>query len=176
MKKCSFLLFLLLISSGFLLLTGCYPGSSIVLSNDASLKELNELVKERSVLVTTTDSVYTGDNIIINRDSTVIENYSTIQNLIPLSVTFPTKELVKIQTRNHLVSTFNGFGYGLMIGVVGGVLIGSIGFAASGDPLLLLVTLSALGISGTIMGAVLVTGIGQLEDINITYRFENKSP
>jgi hypothetical protein len=223
MKKCSNLLLLLLITSGFLLLTGCCPGSSIVLSNDASLKELNELVKERSVRVTT-DSVYTDDNIIITRDTTVVENYSTIQNLIPLSgiksitytsnnkppdgyiilkndqsikaqniytlmndsvkydqdittsVIFPTKELVKIQKRNHFASTLNGAGYGLMSGIAVGALIGSIGFAAVGDPLFLVVTLGAVGISGTILGTVIGAGIGQWEDINITYRFENISP
>src|ERR1035437_10178375 len=182
MKKNSSLLFLFLICSGYLLLPGCYPGSSIVLSNDTSLKELNELVKGRSVRVTTTDSVYTGDNIIINRDTTVIENYSTTQYLIPLSsiknitytsnnkppdgyiilkndqsikanniytlindsvryneyittsVIFPTKELIKIQKRNHLASTLNGTGYGLMSGVIAGALIGTIVIVAGGEP------------------------------------------
>jgi hypothetical protein len=195
-----------------------------VLSNDTSLKELNELVRERYVRVTTNDSIYTGDNIIINRDNTVIENYSTTQNLIPLSgiksvtytsnnkppdgyiilrndrsikahniytlindsvrydedittsVIFPTQELVKIQKRNHLASTFNGIGYGLMSGVVTGILIGTIAIVAGGDPYILVVTLGALGISGTILGAVIGAAVGQWEDINVTYRFEGKSP
>ena len=79
------LLYLLLISFGFLMITGCNPHSSIMLSNDASLKKLNDMVKERSVRVTTTDSIYTGNNIIIKRDSTIVENIYTKPKVIPFS-------------------------------------------------------------------------------------------
>jgi|ERR1035438_2582810 hypothetical protein len=77
------ILSLLLLVSGLLLLTGCSPQSSIVLSNDAALKHLNEMVSNVPVRVTTRDSTYTGDNIIITRDSTILENISTKPKVIP---------------------------------------------------------------------------------------------
>jgi uncharacterized lipoprotein YajG len=85
MKKAHMLLSTLLISFGFLILTGCNPHTSIVLSNDAALKKLNDMVKDRNIRVTTTDSIYTGNNIIINRDSTILENISSKPKVIPYS-------------------------------------------------------------------------------------------
>ena len=69
-------LFLFLFISSFLMLTGCNPSSSFVLSDNASLKKLNELEKERPVLVTTLDSIYVGENIKITRDSTTLQNFT----------------------------------------------------------------------------------------------------
>jgi len=233
------LLFLLLICSGFIMVTGCNPHSSIVLSNDASLKKLNDMVKERSVRVTTTDSIYTGENITIKRDSTVIENYSKSPRVIPYSsmknisyvygkefldgyiilnnnqsikaqniviankdtmirfdeiittsVIFPSKDLIKIQRKEHTVSTFNGLGYGCLSGAVAGAivgvfLIGHVGDVpdnsnmpnGSGQATSPVFTATLMGaffgtIGGTLTGAIL----GQWEDIDITYQYEHSSP
>jgi len=43
------------------------------------------MVKDRTVRVTTKDSLYSGNNIIINSDSTVVENISTEPKVIPYS-------------------------------------------------------------------------------------------
>jgi len=84
-KKNRSLFILLLFSSGFLFLTRCNPNSSFVLSNDASLKKLNELEKERPVLVTTFDRIYVGENIKITRDSTTLQNFTIIPNVVSYS-------------------------------------------------------------------------------------------
>jgi hypothetical protein len=77
---------LFLIGLAFVLLTGCNPHSiNIVLSNDASLQRLNDLVQDRTVRVTTKDSIYNGNNILVNNDSTVVENISTEPKVIPYS-------------------------------------------------------------------------------------------
>ena len=234
MKKVNIILFLLLFGPNFLLLVGCNPHNSIVLSNNETLKKLNEMVNERSVRVTTTDSVYTGDNIIINRDSTIVENYSTEKNVISLSsiksiiytsshkppdgiiilkndlsikaqkiymlmkdsvkysedvttsVIFPTKELVKIQKRNHLASTFKGAEYGLLGGLATGAMLGTFvripESAPSAWPAIRLSriqiwigTTCFCGFLGTIAGAIAGAILGQWEDIDIVYNFE-KSP
>jgi hypothetical protein len=72
MKKNSCLIFLLFICFVYLFIPGCSPGS-IVLKDVASLKELNEMVKGSRVRVTTLDSIYEGENILITRDSTTLE-------------------------------------------------------------------------------------------------------
>ena len=79
-------LFQLLIGSGFLMLTGCNPSTSFVLSDDASLKKLNELEYGRPVRVTTLDSIYVGQNIKITPDSTTLENITIKPNVVSLSI------------------------------------------------------------------------------------------
>ena len=77
-------LILFLIGLAFIVLTGCNPHSiNIVLSNDASLQRLNDLVQDRTVRVATKDSIYNGNNILVNNDSTVVENISTVPKVIP---------------------------------------------------------------------------------------------
>ena len=83
-KKSSNFFFILIICSGYLLLPGCSPGS-IVLKDDASLKDLNEMVKERRVRVTTLDSVYEGENILITRDSTTLKYLTTKPKVVTFS-------------------------------------------------------------------------------------------
>jgi len=70
----------------FILITGCSPHNiNFVVSDNASLQKLNELVQDRTVQVITKDSIYSGNNIIINSDSTVVENISTEPKVIPYS-------------------------------------------------------------------------------------------
>jgi energy-converting hydrogenase Eha subunit A len=85
MKIGNNLLLLIIISSRFIFLTGCFPQTNYVLTNEDSIRKLNDMVKERTIRVTATDSVYSGDNIIIKHDTTVVEKYSTIPNTIPSS-------------------------------------------------------------------------------------------
>jgi hypothetical protein len=241
MKKVCALLCRLLISTGFLLLTGCNPHTSIVLSNDAALKKLNDIVKDRNIRVTTLDSIYTGNNIIINRDSTILETISSKPKVIPYSsmkiinyttdnpplngsivlknneqieaqnifisnndtvirfyevsatsVVFPTKSLKKIQTRDHLASTFKGFGYGLLSGVATGAILGTFvgtaentnsgssvpykqGSSDEHQPRSVIWVESTFicGFLGTIAGTLTGAILGQWDDIDITYRFDN---
>jgi len=81
-------LFLLLICSGCLFFPGCSPGS-VVLKNDDSIRKLNEMVRGSRVRVTTLDSIYEGENILVTRDSTTLEiltpnpkvvNFSEVKN------------------------------------------------------------------------------------------------
>jgi len=86
MKKVYNLLFLLLFSAGYPLLTGCNPHNiSIVLTNEASLNKLNEIAKGRTIQVTTPDSVYSGNNIVVSRDSTLVQNIYNKPKVIPFS-------------------------------------------------------------------------------------------
>ena len=77
-------LVLFLISFIFILITGCSPHNiNFVVSDNASLQKLNELVQDRTVMVTTKDSIYSGENIIIKSDSTIVENFGFKPRVIP---------------------------------------------------------------------------------------------
>lgn len=70
----------------FIFITGCNPHNiNIVLSDEASMQRLNELVQDRVVQVTTKDSIYNGNNILVKNDSTVVENISIEPKVIPYS-------------------------------------------------------------------------------------------
>jgi len=86
MKKVYNLLFLLFLGGGFSLLSGCSPHNiSIVLTNEASINKLNEIAKGRTIQVTTPDSVYSGNNIVVTRDSTLVQNILNKPKVIPFS-------------------------------------------------------------------------------------------
>ena len=243
MKITYYLLFLLLFGTGCPLLTGCNPHNiSIVLTNDASLKKLNEIVKERIIRVTTKDSIYTGDNIVVNRDSTLVQNIFNKPRVIPYasmksinyttdrqpldgiielkngneikaqnicisaddsvirfdevlttSAVFPTKELLKIQRRDHLHSTLKGLGYGILGGAAVGAILGTFvgntggneppGLVAQGSnyegtprPVIFIFSTIVCGICGAIIGTVTGAILGQWQDIDITYGYEENSP
>jgi hypothetical protein len=75
---------LLFISFYFILFTGCSPHNiNFVLSDDASIQKLNEMVNERSIRVTTKGNYYSGENIIIDRDSTTVESFTRSPMIIP---------------------------------------------------------------------------------------------
>ena len=76
---------MVLIFSDLLLQTGCSPSNSFVISDDASLKKLNGIEKERPVRVTTLDSIYIGQNIYLTRDSTTLENITIRLEIVSLS-------------------------------------------------------------------------------------------
>jgi hypothetical protein len=97
MKISNCFLFLLLISSGLLMLTGCNLSTGFVLSDDVSLKKLNELENERALMITTLDSIYIGQNIKITRDSTTLENISIKPNSVSYLFVIPTKDITRIQ-------------------------------------------------------------------------------
>lgn len=235
MKKNSCLIFLLFICSVYLLLPGCSTGS-IVLKDDASMKELNEMVEESRVRVTTLDSVYEGENILITRDSTTLEiltakpkvvSFSNIKEIhfnagsnieetiqlkdnqifkarniitsnmdstvrfdamIPEPFIFPTKSITKIQRWGHVNSMFSGMRYGMISGALLGVAVGAVlGSGSTGSSNSgshqgeeIASAISVCIICGGSLGLVVGTGfgatVGQWEDIDIAYRFENKSP
>jgi len=100
----------------FLFFIGC-GHSSFLLSDENSLKELNDIVKEKHVNVTVNDSIYEGDNLNIKRD------YASMELNTPIS--FPTKELKKIKIKDISSSISRGIGYGLGGGMVAGLILGS---------------------------------------------------
>jgi hypothetical protein len=69
----------------FLLLTGCNNASSIVLTNNDSIGNLNKTVKDRFVRVKTLTDVYEGENLIIRSDSAFIRSFPYIPRAIPNS-------------------------------------------------------------------------------------------
>jgi hypothetical protein len=234
MKFSQIVLLIFLISLSFIILTGCSPHNiNFVVSDDASLQKLNEMVQDRDVRVTTTDSIYTGNNIIINSDSTIVENISLKAKVIPYSdmksihytptsqsingiielknnqqiaarniyilnidtvirfneatttsVIFTTNELIKVQRRDHLHSTINGFGLGIAGGIGVGAILGTFvggvspeappgqqqsayGTSTRGDNIL--EGLMAGCILGPIFGATAGAILGQWQDINIHF-------
>jgi metallo-beta-lactamase class B len=106
------ILFLPLLFLFYLLLPGC-SGSAITLDNDASFKELNDMLKDKNVYIITQDSVYEGRDILVRPDSTFINS--------PHSA-FSTKSISKIQPgkgshkSSELVGLAVGAGFGALLG------------------------------------------------------------
>lgn len=118
---------------------------------------------------------------------TISHNDSNIFFDEPFSnrIVIPTKNLVKIQMRNHLASTFKGLGYGILGGAVSGGIIaeftgriddvpdntgrpnGSGQGPSRFENLMGGAILGALG--GAIIGAITGGILGQWEDIYIKY-------
>jgi hypothetical protein len=216
----------------FFLITGCNSTSNVVLTNDDSIRNLNEIVKERFVRVKTANETYEGENLIIGRDSTFINNFPGIPRVIPNSnikeiryssgsnaadvielnnkqilnvynihnsnydtVTtfdeslpvpfgFPTKYLILIQYRNHLISTLTGMGIGLGGGVVAGTILGlEVGLNSTsvsnsgvhrGEDAGIITVLGSCGggLFGALLGGAIGAGLGGWKDINVTVNFE----
>jgi len=238
MKIRHHLYFIILIYSGFILFSGCGSHNiNFVVSDDASIQRLNEMAQGRTIQATTKDSIYSGNNIIIKNDTTVVENISTAPRVIPYSsmksikytterppldgiielknkhqiqaknifianidtvirfdevtttsVVFPTKDLVKIQKRDHLHSTLKGLGYGITIGAGAGAILGSFvgdtggspppelanapvgsNYEGTPRPVIFIFSTIVCGISGAIVGSVTGAILGQWEDINIIF-------
>lgn len=83
MKRNKNFYLLFLICSAFLFLNGCFPHKNIDLTDDNSLRKLNELIKDRALHVKTKGENYFGNNVIVSRDSTLIEDISTRRKTIP---------------------------------------------------------------------------------------------
>ena len=194
------------------------------------------MVKESRVRVTTLDSVYEGENILITHDSTTLEiltatpkvvSFSNIKEIhfnagsnieetiqlkdnqifkarniitsnmdstvrfdamIPEPFIFPTKAITKIQRWGHVNSMFSGMKYGMISGALLGVAVGTVISAGTGgssnsgthhwEDLGSFISGGTLvgGSLGLVVGAGIGAAVGKWEDIDITYRFEEKSP
>jgi hypothetical protein len=77
----------------------------------------NQQINAQNILITDLDSLIRYDEVITT------------------SVLFPTKNLIKIQKRNHFRSTVSGFGYGILGGAGVGAILGTfVGDAEGGTP------------------------------------------
>jgi hypothetical protein len=205
MKLSGLLLNIIITCPGLLFFAGCNPYSTFVLDNDNSIKQLNEMVKDYDVRVTTKHKIYESDNLIIRRDSTLVENYITgtnipvtnINQLQPSSESFPTNQLIKIQKRNHTAAAYKGLVYGAGGGAFSGLIIGAIlgvkdnsgaipvydpnsgtqSLTSKSKPISQYIILGTVGgtIIGGIVGAVIGAIIGQWEDIDIIYKLEKSN-
>jgi hypothetical protein len=133
-----------------------------------------EKIKANSIYISASDTVIKFDEVIIN------------------SETFPTIELLKIQRRDHLHSTVNGFGYGIMGGAAIGAILGTFigntggngypgqqqaGSQNEGTPRVVIFMVSTIigGILGSTIGTLTGAILGQWQDIDVTYRYEKNS-
>jgi hypothetical protein len=73
----------LIIFSVVCLFTGCIPYKDITINNDESLHKLNDLIKDKSIEIRTKENCYYGNHVIVNRQSTLVEDISTRHKTIP---------------------------------------------------------------------------------------------
>jgi hypothetical protein len=235
MKNHRTLLVSLFLCFGYLLLPGCSPGG-VVLKNDDSIRKLNEMVHGSRVRVTTSESTYEGENLLVTRDSTTLEiltlnpkvvpfadvkDYKkgngpefkqtiqlkddyifnvrnvVISNLdsivrfdaiIPAPIAFRTNDITKIQRWGHVTSISAGMAYGFLSGVLLGAVVGTVISAGTGGSsnsgthhwedlgTFLPGGIMLGGSLGLVVGAGIGGAVGQWDDIEITYSFEDKNP
>ncbi len=117
-----------------LLLTGCNPKTSIILTDNESIANLNEQVKDKFVRLKTVNGTYEGENLVIRKDSSFIKNLpailreipnssgndsiSTFDELLPAPFGFPTKDLTRIQIKSSNGQAMIGMGLGMASGVI----------------------------------------------------------
>jgi len=77
--------FLFVVCLSFLFLTGCFPNEKYVLTNDSTLAKLNKRMKDRFVRIPTNTCIVEGENLIVKRDSTFINNGPGIPRTVSIS-------------------------------------------------------------------------------------------